>query len=71
MIVNLWHTLLISQYTVRKISIKMEKVLIIFQDIIRYSLSAVTRKHEIQCVIKNAGKKRAKINTEYSFILTS
>ncbi len=35
----------------------MEKVLVIFQDIILYPLSAVTRKHKIQCIIKNAGKK--------------
>ncbi len=30
----------------------MEKIIVIFQDIIRYLLSAVTRKHKIQCVIK-------------------
>ncbi len=35
----------------------MENVLVIFQDIIRYPLSAVTRKQKIQYVIKNAGKK--------------
>ncbi len=49
----------------------MENVLVIFQDIIRYPLSAATRKQKIQYVIKNAGKKTCgKINTEYSFILT-
>ncbi len=53
-------------YTVRKISRKMEK-LVILQDIIHYSLSVVTLLPKIQYIIEKAGKNPVK---NQSFILT-
>ncbi len=42
----------------------MEKILVIFQDIVLSIICCKpeTRKHKIQCVIKNAGKKKKILN---------